>query len=80
MATLQRHAIWDPISATLGNRRPEQSVPRSFVAAALDRLLLWQQRSTERRQLATLSEFHLKDIGLSRADADREAAKPFWRE
>ena len=79
MATLQQLAIWDPISATLGNRRPERSIPRRAAAAALDRLLLWQQRAAERQQLAGLSDFHLKDMGVSRADADREATKPFWR-
>src|SRR5690606_3019100 len=35
---------------------------------------LYQQR----RQLAALSDFMLKDIGLSRADAEREANHSFW--
>ena len=45
----------------------------------LDLLLLWQGRATQRYHLAQLDDAMLKDIGLSRADADREAAKPFWR-
>ncbi|MGE0748028.1 MAG: DUF1127 domain-containing protein [Rhodospirillales bacterium] len=41
---------------------------------------LWRRRARERRLLAGLSPEQLKDFGLSRADACREAAKPFWRE
>jgi uncharacterized protein YjiS (DUF1127 family) len=33
----------------------------------------------QRRQLLMLSDAALKDIGISRADAEREAAQPFWR-
>jgi uncharacterized protein YjiS (DUF1127 family) len=29
--------------------------------------------------LATLCDRSLRDIGLTRYDADREARKPFWR-
>ncbi|HVI90972.1 MAG TPA: DUF1127 domain-containing protein [Dongiaceae bacterium] len=32
-----------------------------------------------RRDLARLDESMLKDIGLSRADIEREIEKPFWR-
>ena len=44
----------------------------------LDVVLLWQQRAAERAQLANLSDHHLKDIGMSRADVEAETAKPFW--
>ena len=42
-------------------------------------LLTWQQRARERRQLESLSDHMLRDIGLSRADVFAEASKPFWR-
>ena len=45
----------------------------------LDQLLTWQQRHSERRYLLTLDERMLKDIGLSQADIEQEAAKPFWQ-
>lgn len=32
----------------------------------------------ERRQLLALSDATLKDIGVSRADAEREASRSFW--
>ena len=42
-------------------------------------LLTWQERAEQRYRLAALDSVGLRDIGLSRADAAREAAKPFWR-
>jgi len=39
----------------------------------------WQERTDQRRHLLELDERLLRDIGLSRYDALREAAKPFWR-
>ena len=38
----------------------------------------WRQLRHERRQLWSLSDTTLKDIGLSRADVEREARRPFW--
>src|SRR5262249_8957187 len=37
------------------------------------------QRAAERPALAQLSDLHLRDIGITRAEADAEAAKWFWR-
>ncbi len=42
-------------------------------------LELWHQRARQRQQLLTLSDHMLSDIGISRADAEQEAEKPFWR-
>jgi uncharacterized protein YjiS (DUF1127 family) len=49
------------------------------VGRAIDLLLVWQQRSRDRRQLESLSDYMLRDIGLTRADVFAEASKPFWR-
>lgn len=40
----------------------------------------WRRRRAERRQLARLDIRGLRDIGVTRADAQHEAAKPFWRD
>ncbi len=40
---------------------------------------LWRRRLSARRELASLSERDLGDIGLSRAAVADEIAKPFWR-
>jgi len=39
----------------------------------------WRRRARGRRELAALSDRCLRDIGLTRYDANREARKPFWR-
>lgn len=43
------------------------------------RIDLWLHRHNSRRHLAELDDYMLKDIGMTRVDADREALKPFWR-
>ena len=47
---------------------------------ALARLAEWQQRSAGRRELMNLTERDLRDIGISRSEAEAEANKPFWEE
>jgi uncharacterized protein YjiS (DUF1127 family) len=42
-------------------------------------LRTWQRRSRERRALADLSPYDLRDIGASPSDVLGELAKPFWR-
>uniref|UniRef100_UPI003784C93E DUF1127 domain-containing protein n=1 Tax=Inquilinus sp. TaxID=1932117 RepID=UPI003784C93E len=37
------------------------------------------ERARQRRDLATLSELELKDLGWTPTDAAAELAKPFWR-
>jgi uncharacterized protein YjiS (DUF1127 family) len=38
----------------------------------------WIERQRQRRTLGDLDDRFLADIGISRAAAIREAAKPFW--
>lgn len=40
----------------------------------------WAVRANQRRGLIDLPDHLLKDIGVSRADAEREGSKPFWRD
>jgi len=40
----------------------------------------WRQRRRYRAYLATMDDRDLRDIGLCRSDAEREANLPFWRE
>ena len=42
-------------------------------------LAAWYDRDISRRQLDMLDERALRDIGITRAQADAEAARPFWR-
>ena len=41
-------------------------------------LYKWQRRASTRHHLITLDGRMLNDIGLSRADAEREGRKNFW--
>lgn len=52
------------------------SVPRCDLRSTL---ALWRDRARQRRCLARLDDRLLRDIGLTRRDAEHEAAKPFWR-
>ncbi|MFE1600808.1 DUF1127 domain-containing protein [Methylobacterium sp. ID0610] len=54
--------------------------PSRRALALIERLELWAQRHRQRRDLQSLPERTLMDLGLSRADASREAGKPFWRD
>jgi uncharacterized protein YjiS (DUF1127 family) len=60
----------------------QQSVSSSSVGGWLRTLGFWIDRSRQRRQLGELAELNsylLKDIGVSREEAMREAEKPFWQ-
>ncbi|MEE8188262.1 MAG: DUF1127 domain-containing protein [Kiloniellales bacterium] len=48
-------------------------------AALFETLLIWQERAAQRTHLASLDDRMLRDMGLSHADVDIEASKPFWR-
>lgn len=48
------------------------------VNTGLGTCICWYRRYRTRRQLLTLDRNQLKDIGVSRAGAQEEAAKPFW--
>ena len=39
---------------------------------------VWLDRVNSRNELRNFGDRDLRDIGLSRADACREATKPFW--
>jgi uncharacterized protein YjiS (DUF1127 family) len=55
----------------------------SFAAALvrLDETIgRWHTRARDRRALASLDDRMLLDVGLTRADVQRESAKLFWQE
>lgn len=43
-----------------------------------DKVRMWREIARQRNQLRRFSEYLAKDIGISRADAEREADRPFW--
>jgi uncharacterized protein YjiS (DUF1127 family) len=55
------------------------SVPQSLVGRFWARLMVCIETSRQRRALAALPDYLLRDVGLRRSEADVESAKPFWR-
>ena len=53
---------------------------RSFLSGVRAVLRDWRRRKNGRLDLARLDERMLRDIGLTRVDAEYEINKPFWRE
>lgn len=45
----------------------------------IETIAVWSVRRRQRHALAELDEHLLNDVGLSREQARREAAKPFWK-
>ena len=52
---------------------------RDVLAAVIEQVLVWHERAQQRRQLQSLSDHMLRDLGLGRADVAAETSKPFWR-
>lgn len=71
--TTKSHLLLDKCTALYADLGSHWSL-----AQFVDILLEWYERSRQRRQLLSLDDQLLKDIGISRADAEVEASKPFW--
>ncbi|MEM7529143.1 MAG: DUF1127 domain-containing protein [Pseudomonadota bacterium] len=56
---------------------PRVRVGRRF-QAVMELIGFWIARARTRRRLDQLPDIVLKDIGVSREDARKEASKPFW--
>ena len=53
---------------------------RASAGNVVAHLLRWHDLARQRRALLTLDDHMLKDIGISRAEAEHEAARPFWQD
>lgn len=52
---------------------------RSLSSQLIETLQVWWKRYRGRRELTTLSDRELQDIGKSWSEVVFEAGKPFWR-
>lgn len=50
-----------------------------WTVRARAQLRIWRERSFNREYLRTASDIELRDMGMSRFEAQREAAKGFWQ-
>ena len=66
----QAYSTWHP---------KERRAPVHRVAAAFVLFARWIERVRQRQALAELDDHMLRDIGVTRVEALRECAKPFWR-
>jgi uncharacterized protein YjiS (DUF1127 family) len=65
------------IPASLGSAG--HVLPTSRLLQVVRLVAVWHERGRSRRALVELNDHMLKDIGITRLDALREASKPFWR-
>ena len=76
MTAIHWHATAGPAPAASRGSRIGRCLGNHVVASLRE----WRRRSRERAELAALDDRMLKDIGLTRADAEFLSNKPFWRE
>ncbi len=75
------HSIVDRVAqGSVGYAKPSllETIVQGTIAA-YGTLAAWNHRQAQRQHLLELDERLLRDAGLSREDAEAEAAKPFWR-
>jgi len=65
--------------AISGINRFIAATSKAYLIILRDLFNAWNQRARQRRALAQLSTYQLKDIGITRSDAINEASKPFWK-
>ena len=79
MTTITRNAFALRDLATPYTTVDTARAGRDLLGAVACLFGVWAQRLTTRAHLRRLDVHLLDDIGLSVADAEREAGKPFWR-
>ena len=60
---------------TIPSRPAHRPMPRARMLIAQ-----WYARWSSRRQLASMDDRMLRDIGLGARERSREVRKPFWRD
>ena len=73
MATLPLRSSYATLAA------PRRTSWQPIVARAVELLMVWHERARQRRQLQSLNDHMLHDLGLGRGDVAAETGKPFWR-
>ena len=76
MTVIPFHEVRRP---RVGSRRMRY-VPFDAAAGVISTFRERRRRARDRAQLAGLDDRMLRDIGLTRADAEFLSNKPFWRE
>jgi uncharacterized protein YjiS (DUF1127 family) len=78
MSTVSLRSSHANLEAIRPARPSGRSTWQTRLSEALELLLTWYERARQRRQLQSLSDHMLHDIGIGRADVEAETSKPFW--
>lgn len=62
-------------ASVIAGRRPSS---RGLLRHIANVLWSWWRAQRDRRKLYAMSDEMLRDVGLSRADVEREFQRPFW--
>ena len=77
---MSAHFSTRPTSSTLSTAAAHvAAVAVESLGTMVEFVLDWQDRRRQRRELLALDDHLLKDIGVTRLEAEIEAHKPFWR-
>ncbi|PTQ74062.1 DUF1127 domain-containing protein [Pseudomonas sp. GV071] len=58
--------------------RTKTTATGSLLSRLWKQVKRWNELAAQRRLLASMPDATLKDLGLSRADLEQEAERPFW--
>jgi uncharacterized protein YjiS (DUF1127 family) len=76
MSTIQARS---PSSVQASTVAGASALVRRGFSRAIDLVFTWSERAYQRRRLQALTQRDLHDLGLTSADVEQEASKPFWR-
>ena len=71
---MSQSSVLEPRRASSGAK-----TGRHMLSSLVRTIEIWLIRRHGRQELNSLDDEQLKDVGISREDALREASKPFWR-
>jgi uncharacterized protein YjiS (DUF1127 family) len=74
-----RHGSWPAELDGRFGRLALTVLLRPWLERTAETLEMWARRRREREALMRLDDHVLHDVGLSRAQAEAEWRKPFWR-
>ena len=81
---MRTHEVARPTGSSpspfLASVRTAAAIVARTVWGAAEATQSWYDRWQQRQALMRLDDHLLKDIGVSRAEADLEGTKPFWKE
>ena len=79
MSSIRSESCLASRAGASSGRSAGAALARRWLNRLGDLLLVWAERSHQRRQLQLLTQRDLRDLNLTLGDVEQEASKPFWR-